>query len=1023
MAIFDSWTSTNNNVTINFDNSLSLSIVQSVKLNVLSALQSSTLASRFFGDTANITVAGTSGGSRYDRDANVLYLSASDNAKFISPDDGKVYSASTLGIFVHELTHAIVDTNELMYDLVDALGPIPDEGGGPRIASLLDKPATDWLGATVRFTNSVMSVVTSIGDAQRGHYISNFGATGLSSESQALLKKTSFTFGHAIDAVVQGSALNPDSQFTISRDGSLKFGSTTVASSDLMISYEGADTLIAGAGRDFVYAGGDNDIVYANKADADGAVGSGTFSPTNSTTPEKSWDPSDSITDYLFGGSGLDIYWVGASTGTTFTGSAGHYAEVQNVNSWVWNAGGFNTNVYGRIDILSDSDGKGIINYGLDGNVHGSNPNDSTTLSISNYKGSFSSDAPIEAVETVVILGNDRVEYLLKDLDPDLIGSPGRNIYAHFEEITVNGVTSDRLIVWYNEWIDVRESFFSYVLFAIDGYYAGIPISSNLQIAGDALLAGLTAGTTGSFGINIAGYRGSFVGGALDDTIDGTIGNDDIEGGAGSDVLNADGGNDVLNGGAGADTLVGGAGNDVYYVDAATDVVTEVAAEGNDIVYSSVTMTNRANVEWVLLSGAAAINATGLDAWNDTLTGNGSANTLAGLTGNDVLDGGAGDDWIDGGAGADQIAGGLGLDYASYAFSASGVTVSLATGAGTGGEAQGDALSGIENLYGSAFADNFTGDGQSNTLYGLGGNDVLNGGAGTDTLIGGVGNDVYYVDVATDVLIEVAAAGNDIVFSSVTLTNRANVEWVLLSGAAAINATGLDAWNDTLTGNSAANTLAGLTGNDVLDGGAGDDWIDGGAGADQIAGGLGLDYASFAFSASGVTVSLATGTGTGGEAQGDTLSGIEGLYGSAFADSFTGDALSNYLHGLGGSDVLNGGAGVDTLIGGTGIDVFRFDTALNATTNRDSITDFSSVDDTIQLENAVFLQLFATGTLAVYLFKNLSLGAIDADDRVLYNPSTGALSYDADGFGIVAAIQFASLAANTALFSNDFVVT
>ena len=56
-------------------------------------------------------------------------------------------------------------------------------------------------------------------------------------------------------------------------------------------------------------------------------------------------------------------------------------------------------------------------------------------------------------------------------------------------------------------------------------------------------------------------------------------------------------------------------------------------------------------------------------------------------------------------------------------------------------------------------------------------------------------------------------------------------------------------------------------------------------------------------------------TGTGGEAQGDRLSGIEDVEGSRHADRLTGDAVSNQLSGLLGTDMLSGGDGDDVLVG------------------------------------------------------------------------------------------------------------
>jgi len=63
-----------------------------------------------------------------------------------------------------------------------------------------------------------------------------------------------------------------------------------------------------------------------------------------------------------------------------------------------------------------------------------------------------------------------------------------------------------------------------------------------------------------------------------------------------------------------------------------------------------------------------------------------------------------------------------------------------------------------------------------------------------------------------------------------------------------------------------------------------------------------------------VTVSLITGAGSGGYAQGDTLSGIENLSGSDYADTLIGNAGDNQLSGSDGNDLLTGNDGNDTLI-------------------------------------------------------------------------------------------------------------
>ncbi|WP_425349965.1 calcium-binding protein, partial [Rhizobium acidisoli] len=87
------------------------------------------------------------------------------------------------------------------------------------------------------------------------------------------------------------------------------------------------------------------------------------------------------------------------------------------------------------------------------------------------------------------------------------------------------------------------------------------------------------------------------------------------------------------------------------------------------------------------------------------------------------------------------------------------------------------------------------------------------------------------------------------------------------------------AGNDTLNGTTGEDQISGLDGNDVLIGGAG---------ADQLIGGAGMDIASYANTATGVTVNLKTGVHTG-DAAGDTFSSIEAFAGSTGSDTFVGN--------------------------------------------------------------------------------------------------------------------------------------
>jgi Ca2+-binding RTX toxin-like protein/carbon monoxide dehydrogenase subunit G len=226
---------------------------------------------------------------------------------------------------------------------------------------------------------------------------------------------------------------------------------------------------------------------------------------------------------------------------------------------------------------------------------------------------------------------------------------------------------------------------------------------------------------------------------------------------------------------------------------------------------------------------------------NDTI-GAAIDNVTLFATGNDALDGGAGNDSLIGGTGADTLIGGAGIDTDDYSTSANGVNVNLATNVNTGGDAQGDSLTGIENVTGSNYNDALTGDNNDNTLTGGAGNDTLVGGAGNDTLIGGAGNDAL-----------VGGTGIDAADYS-SSTNGVTVNLSISAGQDTIHA-GTDTlsgienvagsrYNDTLTGDSNDNVITGGLGNDTLSGGSGSDTFiyRVGDGNDTVTGGSGASW-------------------------------------------------------------------------------------------------------------------------------------------------------------------------------------
>jgi Ca2+-binding RTX toxin-like protein len=349
-------------------------------------------------------------------------------------------------------------------------------------------------------------------------------------------------------------------------------------------------------------------------------------------------------------------------------------------------------------------------------------------------------------------------------------------------------------------------------------------------------------------------------------------------------------------------------GRFVTFQTQATD--TGVGAEGNGTGFDVFRVS--------LVASAVADRMIGSDG-NDTIDGLAGDDIITGGFGDDILTGGLGNDTLIGGAGADALTGGGGIDTADYSGSSGAVSVDLAAGTGSGGDAQGDTLTGLTNARGSAFSDSLTGNG-AGTLDGLAGDDFLSGGA---TLNGGTGNDILLAGASAETLD--GGADNDAVsYAGAT----AGVTVDLGSGATGGGASGDtltdienlqgSTFNDSLTGDGAG-ILDGLSGNDILSGaailsgGTGNDILLAGSSAETLDGGADNDTVSYAGSAAGVTVDLGSGA-TGGGASGDTLFGIENLRGSAFADLLTGDAGNNILNdgGFGGADTLTGGGGNDT---------------------------------------------------------------------------------------------------------------
>ena len=428
------------------------------------------------------------------------------------------------------------------------------------------------------------------------------------------------------------------------------------------------------------------------------------------------------------------------------------------------------------------------------------------------------------------------------------------------------------------------------------------------------------------------------------DTLTGNNLANTLRGGAGdfTDILSGGAGNDILEGGAGDDILDGGEGADTYLFNAGdgTDTITD---DGGTIVFLQGDAGDAyAGASYTFVRGqgdAVTLTVTA----SDTTTLNvlefasdpssifsfvtrGSDGTDAAITSlvvppklgsknNPFFATAVGEDFSEA----------AGADWVSYENSTTeGVMINLGANpiTATGTWAEGDVLTGINNLIGSNQADTLTGNAEANTLRGGAGDftDILSGGAGNDILEGGDGDDILDGGEGDDTLDGGGGTGDGISYSNsadgvrVDLSKagkQADFEansfgFAVNQGGDAVgdtisnieNILGSD-HNDWLTGDGGVNRLLGGTGNDRLEGGAGNDRLEGDAGDDNLYGGAGND-----------------------DLLGDV--GNDNLYGDAGDDNLYGGEGNDDLFGGEGDDTLVGRVGDDDLDGGNGADTYVF---------------------------------------------------------------------------------------------------
>ncbi|WP_085033290.1 beta strand repeat-containing protein [Ensifer aridi] len=461
-------------------------------------------------------------------------------------------------------------------------------------------------------------------------------------------------------------------------------------------------------------------------------------------------------------------------------------------------------------------------------------------------------------------------------------------------------------------------------------------------------------------------------GGAGNDRLNAAGTDDFLDGGAGTDTLNGNAGNDILRGGAGTDVLNGGAGIDTadystsavavnvslasdpsrtsrgYGGDAAGDTLSGIenltGSAGNDLLSG-----NRLDNQLVGNAGEDILR--GMDG-NDLLVGDGMVDVdmdgvpddenMDGIPDGvdedeagayDILDGGFGNDRLYGGGGNDTLIGGFGNDVLHGGY---GVDL---LNAGDGDDVL-DGGAGNDTLLASLGNDTLRGGAGDDFLNASIGNDVLEGGDGNDELMAGSGDDVLNGGAGNDILNGGGGDGDPL--NGGDILNGRDGDDTLIGGTepdqmdggagndtvsyATGGAVGIDLGTGAVSGAAAGDVLVNIENiiassqNDILVGDSNNNTFTGGAGADQIVGQGGLDTSDYSTSAAGVTINLNTtvldplaiGTGTGGDAEGDTFQLIERIIGSAFIDTLNGGDLNDTFMGGAGADFINGGLGTDT---------------------------------------------------------------------------------------------------------------
>ena len=244
-----------------------------------------------------------------------------------------------------------------------------------------------------------------------------------------------------------------------------------------------------------------------------------------------------------------------------------------------------------------------------------------------------------------------------------------------------------------------------------------------------------------------------------------------------------------------------------------------------------------------------------------------------------------------------------------------------------------------------------------------GGNDFINTSRGNDTYNGGAGND--------DVLNYGQSIHDATVSHGVTVnlaTGTATNPWGGTDTISGIEEVWGSGFGDDMTGDSHNNYFAGMRGDDTINGGGG-----------ALNGALYFHDVQYGGN-HGIKADLSTGQIVDGWGDTDTVTNIQYVAGTKFADVLTGGAGDDTLEGIAGKDSFNGGGGTNMLVfwhnqsyGGTGATV---DLSASKVTN----DGFGNVETATNIQNLSGSDLDDTlkgSTVANYLQGNGGSDTLD----------------------------------------------